>query len=344
MDAAAYESRTARIAQNPKFVSIRQKPSCLSQNALYGFNFVVEGSNRGWVRDRDQEGRWPLYLDWDGNGDLSATKPNAFAFKGGIQSLQVEIGSNGHGNRRVRFEIGSMVIEGSERLLVRVFDMTVRSGSAAIDGKHILPFRLHGCSGIYDDPHQTIEFDLEGSGKWERYALSEKFVNLGGKSYEFMATQKGDQPKLTSLAEKHPDHVSLIVGSQVPGFQAATLDGRLLKPADFSGKLLLVEFWATSCPPCRAEAPKLVEFYKDHRSQLSIIGISSDNKRKTLNQFVAQFNIEWPQINENWEGELHRLFRVRAEPTYFLIGSDGKIIDTWEGGGDTIDRIRRHIK
>ncbi len=78
--------------------------------------------------------------------------------------------------------------------------------------------------------------------------------------------------------------------------------------------------------------------------RLAIIGISSDQNHDALDGFLKEYGIPWPQVNENFDGVLHRLFRIEGEPTYFLVGPDGNIVDKWVGAGDSVNRIRSHMQ
>jgi thiol-disulfide isomerase/thioredoxin len=145
----------------------------------------------------------------------------------------------------------------------------------------------------------------------------------------------GDSIRLTELAEARPDRASLTAGSAAPEFSALS---------KYRGHPVLVEFWNTHCGPCREEAPKMREFCDaTARGKLEFLGMSSDEDAAELRTFLDEFRLPWRQVREEFEGPVHKLYRVEAEPTYFLIGADGKILDTWLGSGSTERDVRRAL-
>ena len=108
----------------------------------------------------------------------------------------------------------------------------------------------------------------------------------------------------------------------VPELTLTTLDGRTLNSHDWKGKVTLVNFWATWCPPCREEIPNLIklqELYKDH---LQIIGVSSDEGPPSdVAKFAAEHRMNYPIVMET--PELVKAFPgVFALPTTFVIDQD----------------------
>jgi hypothetical protein len=88
----------------------------------------------------------------------------------------------------------------------------------------------------------------------------------------------------------------------------------------------------------------MVAFYKEtSREKLAFLGVSEDESEDTLRAFLKEFSIPWPQIREPWEGAIHRMYRVRGEPTYYLFGPKGEILDTWVGGGMAVSRIKKFL-
>lgn len=123
---------------------------------------------------------------------------------------------------------------------------------------------------------------------------------------------------------------SLDVGAAFPDFAEKDLNGQPLSVSQFKGKVVLLDFWATWCGPCRAELPSVIETYKKYHPQgFEIIGISLDSDREQLAAFVKQQEgMTWPQYIDG-EGDTNKLttkYGVEAIPLTLLIGPDGKII------------------
>ncbi|HEV8145628.1 MAG TPA: TlpA disulfide reductase family protein [Bryobacteraceae bacterium] len=319
-------------------ISVRTKPPGLSPNATFGYNFVVGGKNCGWVLDGDDVAGWVLYLDRKGDGDLSAAKPEKFERVDGAWQLLVQVDEDGR-QWPCRFEVSRIKVEGEEKLGVKISTTTLRRGVIEIDGKRT-SFTLRGTSGKYTGPNDSIVIE----GDESPYKVSDGRFNLFGKSYEFVVDPDGNSLTLTALAESIPDRPSLKNGATAPAFSAADLDGHRVDLANYKGRMLLVEFWATSCAPCRAEAPRMVEFYRTlAHDKIEFLGVSSDESESTLRKFLGEFAINWPQIQEPFEGPIHKLYRVAGEPTYILVGAGGEILDTWVGSGQTNTRVAKFL-
>jgi peroxiredoxin len=337
-----YSAFSELMKNDPKFVVIKKKPANLSPDALYGWNFVVEDTNRGWILEGDEERGWQLYLDRRGDGDLSNVRPDRFTRIDGVWRLQIEV-TEGDIRWPCRFEVARFEVEGKERLGVRIVNRTVRRGMIEIAGKRA-PFALWGLRGQYDGPNSSITIDRTGTGEEERYELSERYVNLFGKSYEFTVDPLGERLTLTELAEARPDRPSLKIGSLAPEFAQNDHEGVAQTLAKYRGRMLLLEFWSTHCSPCRADAHRMVAFYKEtSRENLAFLGVSSDASEDELRAFLKEFSIPWPQIREPWEGAIHRMYRVEGQPTYYLVGPTGEILDTWVGGGQAVSRVRKFL-
>ncbi len=322
-------------------VTISRIPPAVRQ-PLYGYNFVVGSTNRGWVLDGGDKQGWDLYLDWNGDGDLSQTKPLSFKRIDGAWRVQVDVFDGGVHWPCV-FEIRRIEVNGSEKLAVVIGDSTVRRGTINIDGKRAA-FAVRGVQGRYGSGDYSLEVD-HGTGEPESYKRSEGYVNLFGKSYTFAVDSGGDAVTLEKLAEVRPDRPSLRVGSAAPEFAATDIDGVSQTLAGYRGRTFLLEFWSTNCGPCRAETPEIVRFFNESaRRKVSFLGVASDTSESTLRTFTKETGIAWPQIREPFEGPLHRLYRVTGEPTYFLIGPTGQMLDSWVGGGLAIARVSKVLE
>jgi thiol-disulfide isomerase/thioredoxin len=108
-------------------------------------------------------------------------------------------------------------------------------------------------------------------------------------------------------------------------FAATTLDGRPISSADWRGKVVLVNFWATWCPPCRAEIPNLIALQEKYRDHLVVVGIAEDEgSDDDVKHFVAEHKINYPIVIST--AELRKIFpAVMALPTTFVLDRDGNL-------------------
>jgi thiol-disulfide isomerase/thioredoxin len=171
-------------------------------------------------------------------------------------------------------------VEGTEQLGVRIIDTSVRNGVIELDG-HRYPFQLSGRTGKYNTEYDHFAVERFGSGAADSYKASDGWLNLAGKSYQFTVDTLGASVALTELAETRPGRPSLKIASAAPDFSAADLEGASSKLVGYRGRMVLVEFWSTSCGHCRAEAPRMVELYRrlDH-DKIDFLGVSSDNRKR----------------------------------------------------------------
>jgi thiol-disulfide isomerase/thioredoxin len=330
MTAEAYRGFAAQMAGNPNRATVKKLPAGASPAARFGYNFVVGRVNRGWILDGDDESGWVLYLDWKGDGDLSAAEPYRLQKVDGQYRLDVDA-SDGEARWPVRFTVTRVKVEGEEKLGVEIATGTVRRGTIEIDGKQAR-FALAGSQGRYNESYNAITIEAPGAAA-QRYKTTEKRFNLFGKTYEFTVDPLGRHLDVSEAAEAQPERATLAIGSPAPAFDALT---------KLRGRMVLLEFWATSCGPCRSDAPKNVAFYKTvPRDRIEFLGVSSDESAATLAAFEKEFGMTWPRLREPFEGPIHRLYRVDGEPTYFLIGPTGEIVDKWMGGGMTVERLKK---
>jgi peroxiredoxin len=121
----------------------------------------------------------------------------------------------------------------------------------------------------------------------------------------------------------------LQLGDQVYEITLRDVNRNTLKLSDYRGKVVLVDFWASWCAPCRRANPGLVELYSKFRDKgFEIFGVSIDDERNAWKKAIKVDRISWIQVNEagGWEAPVAVQWKLEQIPASFLIDQQGKII------------------
>jgi thiol-disulfide isomerase/thioredoxin len=110
-------------------------------------------------------------------------------------------------------------------------------------------------------------------------------------------------------------------------FSAA--DGSNVDLASLRGKVVLLDFWATWCGPCREEVPNVVAAYNKYHSEgFEVVGISLDEDKDTMTQFAADNGMPWPQYfdGQGWDNTLAQRFGIHSIPQMWLLDRQGRVV------------------
>lgn len=131
--------------------------------------------------------------------------------------------------------------------------------------------------------------------------------------------------------------------AQAPDFALQDLSGKNVRLSDLKGKVVLVEFWATWCPPCREAIPEMEKLHKAYRDKgLVVLGISVDSSGADMvRSFAREQGITYSVLQGN--NEVADQYQVRVIPVTYLVNREGLIARHYVGGTDG-DKLEKEIK
>lgn len=119
--------------------------------------------------------------------------------------------------------------------------------------------------------------------------------------------------------------------NHAPDFSLLSLDGEEYVLSDREGKGVLVNFWATYCPPCEKEMPAIEKVYKEYKNKgVEIVAINVGEPRLIVNRFVKDRNLSFPILLDS-DAEISKDYEVQTLPTTVLIDEKGRVVETIKG-------------
>jgi thiol-disulfide isomerase/thioredoxin len=138
----------------------------------------------------------------------------------------------------------------------------------------------------------------------------------------------------------HPA-AGVLVGNRLPQFTLNALAGKEIR-VGAPGKATVLNFWATWCPPCRAEMPELEEFSRKYGTQVNFYAINIQEPAEKITEFMQQRNFSMPVLIDK-DGETARTFRINAIPTTVIADKQG-VIRYRKSGTVTISELEGILK
>lgn len=140
-----------------------------------------------------------------------------------------------------------------------------------------------------------------------------------------------ENPNFSKIERRYVALKSTNVGQNYVNLTGNTPDGKEISLSDFVGKnkYVLVDFWASWCPPCRSEMPKVVSLYNQYKDKgFEIVGVSLDDEADKWKKGIKDLNITWAQMSDlkGWDSDLSNAYAINSIPHMVLIDKDGKII------------------
>ena len=166
----------------------------------------------------------------------------------------------------------------------------------------------------------------------EAYKQAGEYDDAEAEYKTILASFADIDPRLTNMVNQNmamlESERKLKVGSPPIEFAVTSIDGKKLSPGEFKGKVLLLDFWATWCGPCRQEMPNLIKVYEKYNKKgFEIVGISLDRSRSDLDRYVEKNDMKWPQYFDGkyYQNEVAALYGIMSIPATYLIDKKGNI-------------------
>ena len=166
------------------------------------------------------------------------------------------------------------------------------------------------------DLAKTLAVEAQAAGR----------VDTAREIYHSLSRSLFLNPDVKQLCEMRLAKLEL-VGKPAPAVTVRNLEGKAVDLGDYKGKWLLLDFWATNCPPCLEEMPRLKRLYETHHARgFEIVGISLDEDPETVAGYQNRQNLPWTlALSKTDEGRTRENYRVSTIPAMYLLNPEGNI-------------------
>ena len=133
------------------------------------------------------------------------------------------------------------------------------------------------------------------------------------------------KPKGNAIASDDKS-TGITIGKTAPDFELETLEGKKTKLSDYRGKKVILNFWASWCPPCREEMPEFQRIYSENRDKLVVVGVNLQESRENAEAFIEKLSITFPILLDP-NSQVKDMYNVFTQPVTYFIDESGKIVD-----------------
>ncbi len=181
------------------------------------------------------------------------------------------------------------------------------------------------------------------------------FEHMNGSAFHNAVSQKiaqasqailnaARQEKMIADQKLDFENAGISIGNKAPNLTFPNPSGKIIALSSLKGKIVLLDFWASWCRPCRAENPNIVRLYNQYKDKgFTIYSYSLDNDAEKWKAAIQQDGLTWPHHTSDlkgWQSEGSVLYNVRSIPQTFLIGRDGNIIDIGLRGYELEEKLK----
>ena len=139
----------------------------------------------------------------------------------------------------------------------------------------------------------------------------------------------------------------LKIGERTPEISLPNAKDSLINLSSFTGKVILIDFWASWCAPCRAANPYIQKLYKKYRADgFEVFAVSLDVKKEAWLKAIKKDKLTYTQVNDNtgWNSKIAELYYVDQLPTNFLLDRTGKIVAINIEGKELYDQVKNLVR
>lgn len=143
----------------------------------------------------------------------------------------------------------------------------------------------------------------------------------------FSGQEAAEETEIAETETAQTEATGLEVGDLAPDFELMTMDGQTVRLSDYRGQRVFVNFWATWCPPCRAEMPDMQQLYEEQDVAVEILAVNltaTEKSGENIENFVKDFGLSFPILMDT-NSETANAYKVKAVPASYMIDTTGHI-------------------